>query len=84
MVAVVILVGIALVIGVVVFGALWLRRSGLLPGWLTSNELKNVPSQLLFVLSCLLLPFIAFPWLLVYVLRERRRQRPTRVGETGG
>jgi hypothetical protein len=74
MTAVAILVVLALVLGAVVAGALWLRRSGLLPGWLTSNEIMDVPAQALFFLACLFLPFVAFPLLFVYVARERRRR----------
>ena len=74
MTAVAILVALALVLGAVVAGALWLRRSGLLPGWLTSNEIMHVPAQALFFLACLFLPFVAFPLLFVYVTRERRRR----------
>jgi uncharacterized BrkB/YihY/UPF0761 family membrane protein len=74
MTAVVILVALALVLGAVVAGSIWLRQSGLLPGWLTSNEFMYLPAQALFFLACLFLPFVAFPLLFVYVTRERRRR----------
>ncbi len=84
MTAVVILVALALVLGAVVAGALWLRRSGLLPGWLTSNELMYLPAQALFFLACLFLPFVAFPLLFVYVTRERRRRADSHLDAATG
>ena len=84
MTAVVFLVALALLLGAVVAGALWLRRSGLLPGWLTSHEFVYVPAQALFFLACLFLPFVAFPLLFVYVTRERRRREDSRPDAASG
>jgi heme/copper-type cytochrome/quinol oxidase subunit 2 len=56
----------------------WLRRSELTPAWASSNDPAHFPAQLLLFCAFVFLPYIACPVLLVWILRERRRQAAQR------
>ena len=52
----------------------WLRRSELAPAWVSGNDPAHFPAQLLLFCTFVFLPYIACPVLLVWIIRERRRQ----------